>query len=59
MEKINSDRSCEKLRNMTKSYGGENILHLVNRRKSNRIGHTLPCNGLLKRVTGGKIGERL
>jgi hypothetical protein len=36
-----------------------NVLHTVERRKANWIGHILCRNCLLKHVIGGKIGRRI
>jgi hypothetical protein len=36
-----------------------NILHTVNRRKANWIGHVLRRNCLLKQVIEGKVAERI
>ena len=36
-----------------------NILHTVNRRKANWIGHMLRRNCLIKHVTGGEIEGRI
>jgi len=36
-----------------------NILHEINKRKANRIGHILRRNCLLQRVIEGKIKERI
>ena len=49
------DRSCEKLRNMTKGLEKRT----VNRRKGNWIGHMLRRNWLLRHVTEGKIEGRM
>jgi hypothetical protein len=48
------DRSCE-IRSITSSQEERNILHSVERRKANWIGHILRRNCLLKHVTEGKI----
>jgi hypothetical protein len=37
---------------------GRNILHTVNRREANWIGHFLPRNCLLKHVIEGKLEGR-
>ena len=52
------DRSCEKLRNMTKTEGKGSTLYTVNRRKGNWIGHILRSNCLLIHVIGGKMGGK-
>jgi hypothetical protein len=45
-------RNVEVLRRVKKE---RNILHTTKRRKANLIGHMLRRNGILKRVTEGKI----
>jgi hypothetical protein len=35
-----------------------NTVHVIRRRKANRIGHILPRNCLLKHVTKGKVERR-
>jgi hypothetical protein len=36
-----------------------NIVHTLNRRKANRIGHIWHKNGLIKQVIEGKVEERI
>ena len=48
------DRSCEKLRSVTVKEQ-RNILHEINKRKANWIGHILCRNCLLQGVIEGKI----
>ena len=52
------DRSCEQRRSVTCCQSGENILHTINRRKGNWIGHNLRRNCLLRHVVEGKVEGR-
>ena len=36
-----------------------NVLHTINRRKANRIGHILRRNCFLKQIIEGKVEERI
>jgi hypothetical protein len=47
--------SCEKLRNIALSLGGQEYLTYSQRRKANWIGHILRRNCLLKHVNEEKI----
>ena len=51
------DRSCEKLRNMTKSPREEKVLHSVTRRNGNWIGHILRRKCFVKHFIERKRGE--
>jgi hypothetical protein len=51
------DRSCEKLRSITKHEVGQQHPHTTNIRKANCTGHTLLRNCLLKHIIEGKIEE--
>jgi hypothetical protein len=56
------DRSCEEWRSVRESQGGEeypNILHTVNRRKVNWIGHIVRRNCRLKRFIAGEKKGRI
>jgi hypothetical protein len=48
------DRSCEKSEVLQRSKEERNILHTIQRRKGNWIGHILHNNCLLKHVFEGK-----
>jgi len=43
--------------NNSKSQGERNIVHIINRRKANRIGHMLRSNCFLKQIIEGKTKE--
>jgi predicted ATPase len=52
------DRSCEKLRSINKSQGGQEY-SINNKNKANWIGHILRRNCLLKHVIGEKLERRM
>jgi hypothetical protein len=52
-------RSCEKLRSVTKSQGGKNVLNRVKQRNVNWISYILCRNYLLKQAIEGKIKGRI
>ena len=49
------DWSCAKWRSVTRVKWERNILHAINKRRANWIGHNLRKNWLLKHVIEGKI----
>jgi hypothetical protein len=53
------DRSCEKLRTITQSQGGEEYPTYNKIRKANCTGHILRRNCLLKHVIEGKLEGRI
>ena len=53
------DRSCEILKSIAQSQGERNILHAVQRRKANWIGHVLCRNCLLRQIIEGKIEGKI
>ena len=56
MEKISwTDRT--KMKIIQRVRGERNILHIINRRKANRIGHMLRRNYFLKYIIEGKTKE--
>jgi hypothetical protein len=62
LEKAGADqlnRSCEKWRCTTWNQAANNIIHTINGRKANWIGHSTLRNCLLKRVIEGKIEGRI
>jgi hypothetical protein len=50
-----SDRSCDKLRSITKRQGGKKHPTYNKRRKANWIGHNLRSNCLVRHIIEGKI----
>ena len=55
MMRDHSDRQGVKRSSITQGQGEANILHTINRRKGNWIGHILRTNCLLLHVNEGKI----
>ena len=48
-----------KLRSITQSQGGQNVLHTIRKKMANWIGHILHRNCLIKHVIEGQIEGRI